>query len=156
MDPLNGFVWRDNFTLHSRYHQISKMRLLNIIVTALSACSSLASALTISQINGYRYLSSYDGVDITGIKGLVTAKGPSGFFLKSTTLDLDMRSSNSIYVYGYAAAKNVTVGDIITLDATVSEYRSSPDYIYLTELEYPNNVKVLSVPGQQNHSHCDW
>lgn len=119
------------------------MRISNLFAAALSACS-LVSALTISQINGYRYLSPYAGQSVTGIKGLVTAKGPSGFFLRSTTPDLDIRSSNSIYVFGSLALKNVTVGDIITLDASVAEYRSSPAYIYLTELTYPENVKVLS------------
>lgn len=120
------------------------MRLLTAIAAALSACSSLAEAVTISQINGHKYLSPYAGQNVTGVKGLVTAKGPSGFFLKSTTLDLDVRSSNSIYVFGSPALKNVTVGDIITLDAAVAEYRSSKDYIYLTELTTAKNIKVIS------------
>ncbi|KAL3422876.1 endonuclease/Exonuclease/phosphatase [Phlyctema vagabunda] len=120
---------------------------MRFIPTVLSACTafiSLASALTISEINGHKYLSSYAGQTVTGVKGLVTAKGPSGFFLKSTTLDLDIRSSNSIYVFGSGVLKNITVGDIITLDATVTEYRSSVAYLYLTELTTPKNIAVLS------------
>lgn len=120
------------------------MRFLNTLLAALSACSSLTAALTISEINGHRYLSPHAGQNVTGVKGLVTAKSPSGFFLKSTTLDLDIRSSNSIYVFGSPALKNVTVGDIITLDAKVEEYRSSSAYIYLTELTGAKNIKVLS------------
>ncbi|KAG4418919.1 hypothetical protein IFR04_007955 [Cadophora malorum] len=114
------------------------------LATVALAFSAVANAVTINQINGIKYLSPYAGQTLTGIKGLVTAKGPYGFFLRDTTLNLDIRSSNSIYVYGSQALKNVTVGDIITVDATVAEYRSTSTYLYLTELTFPNNVKVLS------------
>jgi hypothetical protein len=68
----------------------------------------------------------------------------SGFWIKSTTLDLDPRSSNSIYVFSSSAGRNLTVGDIITLDATVLEYRTSPAYLYLTELTTPSNIVRIS------------
>jgi len=104
----------------------------------------LASGLSISEINGHRFLSSYAGQSVTGVKGVVTAKGPSGFWIRSTTLDLDHRSSNSIYVFGSTSRKNLTTGDVITLDATVSEYRSSSAYLYLTELTAPKNIAVVA------------
>lgn len=104
----------------------------------------LATAVTINQINGVKYISPYKGQALTGIKGLVTAKGPSGFWVRQTTLDLDIRSSNSIYVYGSSAIKNVTVGDIITFNANVTEYRSDASYLYQTELTLPKNITVLS------------
>lgn len=126
------------------------MKLLPIVVGACSALFSVASALTISQINGHKYLSAYNGQHVTGVKGLVTAKGPSGFWIKSTTIDLDYRSSNSIYVFGSSTLKSVNVGDIITLDATVTEYRSSPAYLYLTELTSAANITVLSSGNKVN------
>ncbi|CAG8980448.1 hypothetical protein HYALB_00013642 [Hymenoscyphus albidus] len=104
---------------------------------------SLTSALTISQINGDKYLSSYNGQNVTAIEGVVTAKGPSGFWIRSATLDLDYRSSNSIYVFSNTAGRNLTVGDLITLDATVAEYRSSAAYLYLTQLTAPKNIAVI-------------
>jgi predicted extracellular nuclease len=85
---------------------------------------------------------------VSAVKGLVTAKGPSGFRIRSTTLDSDPTSSNSIYVFGSSAGKNLTVGDIITLEATVSEYRSSPTYLCLTELTAPKNIKLISTGNQ--------
>lgn len=115
---------------------------VTVCITALQF--SLSSALSISQINGHKFLSAYNGTTVTAVKGLVTAKGPQGFWIKSTTLDLDIRSSNSIYVFATNAIGNVTVGDIITLDANVTEYRSSPAFLYLTELIQPKNIKVLS------------
>lgn len=103
----------------------------------------LVSGLSISEINGHKFLSSYAGQVVACVKGMVTAKGPSGFWIRSTTLDLDYRSSNSIYVFGSSAGKNLTVGDVVTLDATVSEYRSSSTYLFLTELTAPKNVTVI-------------
>ncbi|CZS92923.1 related to endonuclease/exonuclease/phosphatase family protein [Rhynchosporium agropyri] len=114
---------------------------LATLALAFTAC---ANAVSINQINGVKYLSPYVGQTLTGIKGLVTAKGPNGFFLRDTSLNLNINSSNSIYVFGASALQNVTVGDIITVDGTVAEFRSTSTYLFLTELTFPNNVKVLS------------
>lgn len=53
------------------------MRVSPVITGALTALQlSLSSALTISEINGHKYLSPYNGQSVTAVKGLVTAKGP--------------------------------------------------------------------------------
>lgn len=39
---------------------------------------------------------------------------------------------------------SLSVGDAISLDAKVSEYRSTASYLYLTELTSPTNIEVLS------------
>ncbi|KAF7173688.1 hypothetical protein CNMCM6106_007747 [Aspergillus hiratsukae] len=109
-----------------------------------SALLASTSALTINQINGNRYLSQYAGQTVTNIQGLVTAKSTAGFYLRSTTPDDDDATSESIYVYGSAAVRNVTVGDIISLSGKVSEYRSSKSYVYLTELTSPSSITLVS------------
>jgi len=111
---------------------------------AVALCFQSSLAETISDINGDRFLSPYAGKTVTNVSGLVTAKGPSGFWLRSTTPDSDPRTSESIYVYGSSAVSSVAVGDIITLDGKVSEYRSSSVYVPLTEITSPSNIKVLS------------
>lgn len=110
----------------------------------VSALVSSISALTISRINGNKYLSPYAGETVSNIQGLVTAKGPSGFYLRSTTPDDDDATSESIYVYGSTAVSKVSVGDIISLSGKVSEYRSSASYVYLTELTSPSAISVVS------------
>lgn len=119
------------------------MRFLSFF-SVCSAVWTLSSALTISEINGPKFLSPYNGKAVTAVKGLVTAKGPQGFWIKSTTLDLDIRSSDSIYVFGANAGANLTVGDIITLDANVTEFRTSSAFLFLTELIAPKNIVVIS------------
>ncbi|RAL03240.1 endonuclease/exonuclease/phosphatase family protein [Aspergillus ibericus CBS 121593] len=103
-----------------------------------------AWAVTISDINGDQYISPYDGERVSGVKGLVTAKGSSGFYLRSTDADSDDRTSNSVYVYGSSGVSQVAVGDIVTLSGKVSEYRSDSSYVYTTEIESPSDITVLS------------
>lgn len=103
-----------------------------------------ALAVTIPEINGDRYVSSYKGESVSGVKGLVTAKGSSGFYIRATDADSDTRTSNSIYVYGSSGVSKVTVGDIVTLSGKVAEYRSSSSYVYTTEIESPSDIEVLS------------
>ncbi|KAL4975976.1 Endonuclease/exonuclease/phosphatase [Aspergillus desertorum] len=103
-----------------------------------------AAAVTISEINGNAFLSPYDGKRVSGVEGLVTAIGEDGFFLRSTSPDADDATSESIYVYGSNSVSKVSVGDIITLSGKVSEYRSSDDYLYLTEITSPSSIVVKS------------
>lgn len=101
-------------------------------------------AVTISEINGDKFLSSYNGKSVSSVEGLVTAKGSSGFWIRSTSPDSDNSTSESIYVYGKSSVSKVDVGDIITLKGKVSEYRSSSSYLYLTEIESPSSITVKS------------
>ncbi|KAK0640682.1 Endonuclease/exonuclease/phosphatase-like protein [Cercophora newfieldiana] len=103
----------------------------------------LAAALTIAEINGNKFLSPYSGQTVTNVTGLLVAKGPNGVWIRSTTPDDDPTTSEAIYVFGSVGA-NVTVGDIISLDGKVTEYRAQTTYLYLTEITSPKNVKVIS------------
>jgi predicted extracellular nuclease len=117
--------------------------------TALAACAVLATSasaqVSIAEINGNRFLSSYQGQNVVGLRGLVTAKGPNGFWLRSTSPDNDARTSESIYVFNRAAIRNVTVGNVITLNGRVSEFRSSSAYLFTTQIDTPSNIVTISV-----------
>ncbi|KAL1639943.1 hypothetical protein SLS58_007369 [Diplodia intermedia] len=102
-----------------------------------------ASAVTISEINGDAFISPLKGQAVTNVTGLITAKGPSGIWIRSPTASESV-GSDSIYVFSSSIGANLTVGDEIKLDATVAEYRSSSAYLYLTELSSPKNVVVVS------------
>lgn len=99
---------------------------------------------TIAQINGNRYISPFNGQNVTGVRGLITAKGPQGFWIRSTTPDRDDRTSESIYVFGREGLANATVGNIVTLDGRVTEFRTSPAFIFLTEIDQPRNIVTVS------------
>lgn len=115
--------------------------------TLLRSCAatlfvSSAFSQSIPEINGNAFISPYNNLPVSNVSGIVTARGPDGFWLRSTTPDNDPRTSNSIYVFGRTV--NVTVGHTITIDGRVSEYKSNKDYITLAEITNPTNVRVIA------------
>ncbi|KAH0141556.1 DNase I-like protein, partial [Aureobasidium melanogenum] len=117
---------------------------LQLLAAAAAFAGQVASAETVSEINGNKYLSPYDGTNVTNVDGLVTAKGPNGIWIRSTTPDKDDRTSESVYVFDRNFGKTLSVGDIIQLNGTVTEYRSSKAYVYLTEIINPKLVREVS------------
>ena len=109
------------------------------------AAAAGAAAVTIAEINGNRYLSPYAGRQVTNVTGVVLARGPAGIWIRSTTPDDNPATSEAIYVFGNASsARNLSVGTVVSLDGKVTEYRSSPAYIPLTEITSPKNVRKVS------------
>ncbi|KAI2464310.1 DNase I-like protein [Annulohypoxylon bovei var. microspora] len=117
---------------------------LQWFVTTLLAATGV-SAQSIPQINGDRFLSPLNGQNVSNVTGIVTAKGPDGIWLRSAKSGNDKRVSDGLYVYGSALSKNtsISVGDVIIVNGKVSEYRSSKDYMYLTELASPKVAAIL-------------
>ncbi|KAL8726438.1 MAG: hypothetical protein Q9166_006716 [cf. Caloplaca sp. 2 TL-2023] len=115
---------------------------------SLTACglilAPLVSAITVAEITGNKYLSPLSRSAFTNLTGLVTAKGPNGLWIRSTEPDDDEQTSESVYIFSRTVGANLTAGDIITLDGSVTEYRTSSDYLYLTEVTGPRNVQVVS------------
>lgn len=103
----------------------------------LAASAAVASALTIAEINGNKFLSPYNGQTVSNVSGVITAKGPDGLWIRSKTPDGDARSSESIYVFGRTFGANLTVGDEIAIRGKVTEFRSNKDYVFLTEIGSP-------------------
>lgn len=120
---------------------------MRFIVFTSGLLPALVSALTISEINGHAFRSPYENKDVKNVTGLVTAVGPSGFFLRDTTPDRDVQSSSSVYVYtstSKTVKDQIKTGDIVTIDGTVTEYRSNKDFLYLTEITLPTNLRKVS------------
>ncbi|KAI1124175.1 Endonuclease/exonuclease/phosphatase [Nemania abortiva] len=119
-------------------------------VLACIAAAGSVSAQSIGEINGYRFLSPYAGQNVTNVTGVVTAKGPSGIWLRSLETTRDERVSDGIYVYGSALARNTSIatGDVLVLNGIVSEYRSSVAYLPMTEITSPKVAAIL----EHNHT----
>ncbi|TKX22525.1 hypothetical protein C1H76_5308 [Elsinoe australis] len=114
---------------------------------SLLALFTTTKALTIAEINGQGYISPYSGQPVTNVTGVVTAKNANGFFLRSTTPDNDDRTSESIYVFNRTQSALRNIGDVITFDGRVTEFRSTAAYVPLTQLQNPINVQVISSNG---------
>jgi predicted extracellular nuclease len=78
---------------------------------------------TIAQIQGASHTSPYKGKLVNGVRGIVTAIGPTGYWVQSTTPDADPATSEGLFVFTNKAAVLVAVGDDVTIDGSISEYR---------------------------------
>lgn len=117
---------------------------------------------SIAEINGDRFLSSYRNRDVN-VTGLITAKGPEGFWVRSevqntpsatkswkkwrqlTPVNQTGIGSKSLYVYDNGTVSgDLTTGDLVSLSGRISEYRSSSAFLYLTELTRPTQPRIIS------------
>ncbi|KAG9086543.1 hypothetical protein FRC06_003034 [Ceratobasidium sp. 370] len=106
-----------------------------------------AQTISIASINGPGFGSPHTGQTVA-VRGLVTAKGPSGFWLADVS-NVTTTQSSGIYVFTTSATirGQVKVGDVVSLgSARVALYRATADTdnIYLKELTSPTNITVLS------------
>ncbi len=99
---------------------------------------------TIAQIQGTSHTSPYKGKQVNGVLGVVTAVGRNGYWIQSSTPDADIASSEGLYVYSGSAVIPVAVGDSVSVDGSISEYRpGGGTNLTTTELTGPK-VTVLS------------
>ncbi|CAE6423138.1 unnamed protein product [Rhizoctonia solani] len=147
MDQLVGDAYKEvGRTLgdHIRTAQMVLGRLLSI---SGGIAVVAAQAVSIASINGNGYGSPYAGQTVA-VQGIVTAKGPSGFWLADVG-NATSTGSSGVYVFSTSATvrNQVTVGDIVSLgSARIALYRAAADTdnIFLTELTSPTNITVLS------------
>ncbi|KAI0755143.1 DNase I-like protein [Daedaleopsis nitida] len=114
----------------------------------LAALQQLACAVSITDIQGASFMTPLRGQTVQNLTGIVTAKSTdSGFWIQSAP-SKDPRVSNGLQVYSTAKTvlAQVNVGDEVSLSGTVSEFRSTSntDYLYVTELQAPADISVLS------------
>lgn len=84
---------------------------------------------------------------MTSVRGTVTAKGPNGYWIRSTAARNGKRGPQSVYVFGDETLDSVAVGNVISLSGRVEEYRSDEDYLYLTEIVDATDLTVQSENG---------
>jgi hypothetical protein len=88
------------------------------------------TATQISQIQSAGHLSSYDGLQVFDVEGIVTATrtgSSGGFWMSDPTPDADPATSDGIFVFRPNSAADplpVAVGDLASVDGIVDEFRS--------------------------------
>lgn len=100
---------------------------------------------TIAQIQGASHTSPYKGKLVNGVLGVVTAVGFNGYWIQSTTPDDgDIATSEGLFVFTNKAVITVAVGDDVSIDGSISEFRpGGGTNLTTTELTGPK-VTVLS------------
>lgn len=91
---------------------------------------------TIPQIQGASHISPLVGKPVNGVEGVVTAVSSTGFWFQNPTPDDDPATSEGLFVYT-RKAPTAQVGDLVSVDGAVAEYRASNDNLTTTELTGP-------------------
>ena len=101
---------------------------------------------SISAIQGDKSISSLDKENVR-TSGIVTAILKSGFFIQTPDADVDKdpNTSEGLYVYGSNSVGTVSLGDLVQVTGTVSEYIKRGESVFFptTEITRPD-VKVVS------------
>jgi methionine-rich copper-binding protein CopC len=99
--------------------------------------------ITIGEIQGLGHRSAYVNTKVR-TEGVVTAVDSNGYYLQSATgqSDGDVRTSDGIFVFG--STSGIAKGDLLRIDATVSEFRPGNDTrnLTITQLISPTVAKL--------------
>jgi predicted extracellular nuclease len=117
--------------------------------TASPACSQpppVKETATIDQIQGASQVSPLKGHKISDVTGVVTALTTNGYWFQSTHPDKNPSTSEGLFVFT-SSTPTVQVGDDVSVDGTVSEFRSggaTGTDLSTTELDGPKTTVVSS------------
>src|SRR5262245_9248607 len=89
---------------------------------------------TINEIQGAAHRSPLDGLAVSDVHGIVTAKRNNGFWMQDPAPDADPATSDGLFVFT-SSAPTVNVGDDVLVDGTVAEFRPGNDPVNLTTTE---------------------
>ena len=97
-------------------------------------------SVSVQDVQGSAHLSPLQGQKVSGVAGVVTALTKSGFYLQAPS-DHNDATSDAVLVYT-KSTPDVQVGDEVTVDATVTEFRpggsSGHDNLTSTQLTNPS------------------
>lgn len=130
-----------------------------------ATCVAVTYSTTIAEIQGTAYQSPLAGKLVQNVTGLVTAKvslvlyqtpscilillhkASNGFYIAGDRVkDVRVSSGLSVFSTSTAILDQVAVGDYISLGGRVADFRSAstPNNLFLTELESPVDIVVIS------------
>jgi predicted extracellular nuclease len=107
--------------------------------------STIGPATPIHDIQGASHISPMNGLTVSNVRGIVTARSTSGFWMQDPTPDANDATSEAIFVF--TPPGSVVVGDAVRVSARVQEFRpggASTGNLTTTELSGSVAVAVLS------------
>ena len=113
-------------------------RPLLAMLLAAAALDAQAQAVRIHDIQGTRHLSPFNGRNVSGVPGIVTALRTGGFYMEDWQPDADPATSEGLYV-ATSGSPAVHVGDTVRVTGRVEEHRpggevAGTDNLTLTQI----------------------
>ncbi len=112
-----------------------------LCVAALSVgvvAQASADDLRIHDVQGASRVSPYDGRQVSGVSGIVTAVrgfgSARGFWIQDEAPDSDPATSEGLFVFTGSVTPDVAVGDRVEVSGTVDEFYPGEDHQSTTEL----------------------
>src|SRR5439155_21381616 len=87
------------------------------------ATGRAAAGVRIAAVQGAGHVSPLAGTAVTGVPGVVTATTSNGFWMQDPQPDAEPATSDGVFVFT-GSAPAAKVGDAVTVDGKVTEYRS--------------------------------
>jgi predicted extracellular nuclease len=115
-------------------------------VTATATSTVMPGSTKIRDIQGSAHRSPMVGMSVTNIQGIVTAVVSNGFYIQEpdASIDGNIATSEGILVYTNSTPPgSAVVGNLVSVNGTVTEYRQYSDSLTLTEITAPT-VSVIS------------
>ena len=108
--------------------------------------SAATGGTRIHSIQGAGHLSPLAGQSVSNVRGVVTARNSTGFWMQDVQPDSDPATSEGIHVYT-ASAPSVSVADAVAVSGTVNEYRAGGRTGDLTTTEITSPVVTVTAQG---------
>ncbi|MCA0987102.1 cell wall-binding repeat-containing protein [Guptibacillus algicola] len=129
---MDGSTPTDQSTMYSTPITLTKDATIKAIASKDGRTSEVATFsytvlkpadnVKIHDIQGAGHESPYKGKPVSNVEGIVTAKaGANGFYMQSETPDESLATSEGIFVY--SKGNSVKVGDKVSVDGKVAEWR---------------------------------
>ena len=109
---------------------------------------------SIAEVQGDSHMSPLEGSSVR-LKGIVTARTRSGFYIQTPDAEIDNnpKTSEGILVYTKTEpTSEATVGNLVSVSGLVKEFRpkTAPNTLAITELEMRKNVDSIRVISTGN------
>jgi 2',3'-cyclic-nucleotide 2'-phosphodiesterase/3'-nucleotidase/5'-nucleotidase len=105
----------------------------------------------IHDIQGESHTSGYAGQIVEGVEGIVTQYGYTfangsykGFFIQDPTQDANLNTSEAIFVFTASASLKPAIGDLVSINGTVTEFNESSNSNLTSTQITLANLRVLS------------
>jgi predicted extracellular nuclease len=151
LNPDTDFVQNENCTVTVVAAEVTDQDVIdppdNMAANFQWTFATVAPPVAIHEIQGAAHISPKRGQVVANVNGIVTAKRSNGFYMQDLNPDADDATSEGIFVFTSSVPSAVNVGDAVSVNGTVAEFRpggSTSNNLTTTEITSPTTMVLSS------------